>query len=39
MLTVGCEKQPETTQAQNTVVKTEAVKATVQADKLTEKEI
>ena len=39
MLTVGCDKQPETTQVQNAVVKTEAVKAAVQADKLSEKEI
>ena len=39
MLTVGCEKQPKTAQKPNTVVKTEAVKATVQADKLSEKEI
>ena len=39
MLTVGCDKQPETTQVQNAVAKTEAVKAAVQADKLSEKEI
>lgn len=39
MLTVGCEKQPEATQAQNTAVKTEAVKAKAQTDKLTEKEL
>ena len=39
MLTVGCEKQPEAAQTPNTVVKTEAVKVTVQADKLTEKEL
>lgn len=39
MLTVGCEKKPEATQAQNTAVKTEEVKPKAQADKLTEKEI
>lgn len=39
MLTVGCDKQPETTQVQNAVAKTEVVKAKAQTDKLTEKEI
>ena len=39
MLTVGCEKQPEAAQAQNTAVKTEEVKAKTQADQLTEKEL
>ncbi len=39
MLTVGCEKQPEAAQAQNIAVKTEAVKAKAQTDKLTEKEL
>lgn len=39
MLTVGCDKQPEAAQAPNTAVKTEAVKAKVQTDKLTEKEL
>jgi len=39
MLTVGCDKQSEVVQAQNTEVQTEAVKPTVQADKLTEKEL
>ena len=39
MFTVGCEKQPEATQVQNTAVKTEAVKAKAQTDKLTEKEL
>lgn len=39
MLTVGCEKQPEAAQAQNAVAKTEETKASVKAEKLTEKEI
>ncbi|WP_089603859.1 hypothetical protein [Acinetobacter piscicola] len=39
MLTVGCEKQPEAAQAQNTVAKIEAVKTKAQTDKLTEKEL
>ena len=39
MLTVGCDKQPETTQVQNALAKTEVVKAKAQTDKLTEKEI
>ena len=39
MLTVGCDKQSEVTQEPNSALKTEAVKPTVQADKLTEKEI
>ena len=39
MLTVGCDKQPEVAQAQNNAVKTEAVKAKAQTDKLTEKEL
>lgn len=39
MFTVGCEKQPEAAQAQNTAVKTEQVKPAVKAEKLTEKEI
>ena len=39
MFTVGCEKQPEAVQAQNSAVKTEAVKAKAQTDKLTEKEL
>ena len=39
MLTVGCEKQPEAAQAQNTVAKTEKAKPAVKAEKLTEKEI
>lgn len=39
MLTVGCEKQPEAAQAQNSAVKTEQVEAKVQTDKLTEKEL
>ena len=39
MLTVGCEKQPEAAQAQNTVAKTEQVKAKTKADQLTEKEL
>lgn len=39
MFTVGCEKQPEAAQAQNTVVKTEQAKSTVKVEKLTEKEI
>ncbi len=39
MLTVGCDKQPEAAQAPNTAVKTEAVKAKLQTDKLTEKEL
>ncbi|NUF63034.1 hypothetical protein HUN33_10635 [Acinetobacter bereziniae] len=39
MFTVGCDKQPETAQAQNTAVKTEAVKAKAQTNKLTEKEL
>ncbi len=39
MLTVGCDKQPEAAQAQNTVAKTEETKAAIKAEKLTEKEI
>ena len=39
MLTVGCEKQPEAAQAQNTVAKIEAAKTKAQTDKLTEKEL
>lgn len=39
MFTVGCEKQPEAAQAQNTAVKTENAKPVVKAEKLTEKEI
>ena len=39
MFTVGCDKQSEVVQAQNIEVQTEAVKPTVQADKLTEKEL
>ena len=39
MFTVGCDKQPEAAQAPNTAVKTEAVKAKAQTDKLTEKEL
>ena len=39
VLTVGCEKQPEAAQAQNTAVKTEKAKPAVKAEKLTEKEI
>ena len=39
ILTVGCDKQPEAAQAQNTAVKTEVVQAKFQTDKLTEKEI
>ena len=39
MLTAGCDKQPETTQVQNALAKTEVVKAKAQTDKLTEKEI
>lgn len=39
ILTTGCDKSPVEAQAQNTVAKTEEVKAKVSADKLTEKEI
>ena len=39
MLTVGCEKQPEAARAQNSVVQTEQVKAKLQTEKLTEKEL
>ena len=39
MFTIGCEKQPEAAQAQNTVAKTEQVKAKTKADQLTEKEL
>ena len=39
MFTVGCEKQPEATQAQNTAVKTEQAKPAVKVEKLTEKEL
>ena len=39
MFTVGCDKQREATQEPNSAVKAEAVKPTVQADKLTEKEL
>lgn len=39
ILTAGCDKSPATAQAPNTAVQTEAVKAKVQADKLTEKEL
>ena len=39
MFTVGCEKQPEAAQAQNTAVKTEQAKPAVKVEKLTEKEL
>jgi hypothetical protein len=35
MLTVGCDKQPEAAQAQNTAVKTEQAKPAVKVEKLT----
>ncbi|MDA3441915.1 hypothetical protein MJ046_16405 [Acinetobacter bereziniae] len=39
MFIVGCEKQPEAAQTQNSAVQTEQVKAKAQTDKLTEKEL
>lgn len=39
LLTVGCDKQPEAAQAQNSAMTTEVVKTKAQTDKLTEKEL